>query len=65
VAMWFHEDLMSAYTDGIQATADPPRCKHSKLAGSEASFRHWHFCELPSGHDGPHCCMSCKAEFGR
>jgi hypothetical protein len=46
-------------------TITPPRCNHSKLAGYEASFQHWHFCDLEPGHEGPHRCMACKAEFGR
>jgi len=47
-----------------QPSAGPPRCNHSKLAGNEASFRHWHFCDLAPGHEGQHRCMSCHAEFG-
>jgi hypothetical protein len=46
-----------------QPTADPPRCNASKLAGHEAAFAHWYFCELPPGHEGPHRCMSCQTEF--
>ena len=42
-----------------------PHCNHSKLAGNEASFRRWHFCELEPGHEGQHRCMSCQAEFVR
>ena len=26
-----------------QPSPAPPRCNASKLAGNEASFRHWHF----------------------
>jgi hypothetical protein len=46
-------------------SSNPPRCNASKLAGYEASFKHWHFCELVPGHDGRHRCMSCKVEFSR
>ena len=55
----------------VPASTDRPtepqraRCNASKLAGNEASFRHWHFCDLEPGHEGPHRCMSCQAEFGR
>jgi hypothetical protein len=48
-----------------QATDNTPRCNASKLGGYEASFKHWHFCELKPGHEGKHRCMSCKGEFGR
>jgi hypothetical protein len=48
-----------------QPTPELPRCNASKLAGTEASFAHWHFCELPPDHEGPHRCMSCQAEFAR
>jgi hypothetical protein len=31
----------------------------------QASFKHWHFCDLEPGHEGKHRCMSCKVEFDR
>jgi hypothetical protein len=40
------------------------RCNWSALA-VRASFPHWHFCDLESGHEGKHRCKSCKAVFGR
>jgi len=42
----------------------PAGCTGSTLAGHEATFAHWHFCELAAGHDGQHRCMSCHVEFG-
>jgi hypothetical protein len=37
-----------------QPSSNPPRCNASKLAGYEASFKHWHFCDLEPGHEGKH-----------
>ena len=39
-----------------QPTGNPAPCNESKLAGREASFAHWHFCDLQSGHQGQHRC---------
>jgi hypothetical protein len=49
----------------IDQGPEPSRCNFCALAGHEASFPHWHFCELVPEHEGPHPCMSCHAEFGR
>jgi hypothetical protein len=55
---------MGSTEDQRDAGAKPGRCTGSTLAGHEAIFAHWHFCELPEGHEGPHRCMSCHIEFG-
>jgi hypothetical protein len=51
-------------TDHQPTSQDLPLCNWSTLAGSEATFPHWHFCDLEPGHEGKHRCMSCNAEFG-
>ena len=59
IASWGHA------LNGPSTGPDQPRCNASNLAGHEASFRHWHFCDREPGHEGRTACMSCKAEFGR
>ena len=44
---------------------EPQPCNSNKLSGQQSTFKHWHYCRLPAGHDGPHVCMSCKVEFNR
>jgi hypothetical protein len=55
---------MTSTEDQTAPPAKPLRCSGSTLAGHEARFAHWHFCELPEGHEGRHRCMSCHIEFG-
>jgi hypothetical protein len=40
--------------------------KLTQLAEDIASWPpHWNFCDQEPGHEGKHCCTSCRVELGR